>query len=99
MSIIRLWDRIQIRGKKWYWPLFTNALDAAIVNAWKLHCLLRKQEKQATMSQLNFRIFIIECMLRTENIERIRAPCTSVSSAISVIRTDRIDHKIVRSSV
>lgn len=34
--------RIRIRGKKWYWPLFTNALDAAMVNAWKLHCLCRK---------------------------------------------------------
>lgn len=28
--------RIRIRGKKWYWPLFTNALDAAMVNAWKI---------------------------------------------------------------
>lgn len=35
--------RIRICGKKWYWPLLTNALDAAIVNAWKLHCILRKQ--------------------------------------------------------
>lgn len=34
--------RIRARGKKWYWPLLTNALDAAMVNAWKIHCVLRK---------------------------------------------------------
>ena len=28
--------RIRVWGKKWYWPLITNAFDAAIVNAWKL---------------------------------------------------------------
>lgn len=27
--------RIRVRGKKWYWPLVTNAFDAAMVNAWK----------------------------------------------------------------
>lgn len=37
--------RIRVRGKKWYWPLVTNAFDAAMVNAWKLHCFCRKYEK------------------------------------------------------
>lgn len=34
--------RIRVRGKKWYWPLITNTFDAAMVNAWKLHCCLAK---------------------------------------------------------
>ena len=25
--------RIRIRGKKWYFPIFTNAVDMALVNA------------------------------------------------------------------
>lgn len=29
--------RIQIKGKKWWWPLFTNLIDSALVNAWRLH--------------------------------------------------------------
>lgn len=78
--------RIPVRGKKWYCPLFTNALDTALVNAWQLHCLLKKEEKQASIPQLEFRMFIIECLLRRENIERI--PHASSSSTLSFIRTD-----------
>nr|CAI5847463.1 unnamed protein product [Callosobruchus analis] len=29
--------RIAVRGKKWYWVLFTSMLNVALVNAWKLH--------------------------------------------------------------
>ena len=28
--------RIDIRGKKWWWPIFSNYFDVSIVNAWKL---------------------------------------------------------------
>ena len=31
--------RIKIRGKKWYFPLLTNAFDVALVNAHALYCL------------------------------------------------------------
>lgn len=30
-------NRINIRGKKWYWPLLTWLIDAAINNAWTLY--------------------------------------------------------------
>ena len=30
--------RPTIRGKKWYWPLFTNMLNIAVVAAWRSHC-------------------------------------------------------------
>ncbi|KAG4075382.1 hypothetical protein HA402_009535 [Bradysia odoriphaga] len=30
-------NRINIRGKKWYWPLLTWLIDAAIHNAWTLY--------------------------------------------------------------
>ena len=30
--------RPTIRGKKWYWPLFTNMLNIAVVPAWRSHC-------------------------------------------------------------
>ncbi|KAK9703800.1 Transposase IS4 [Popillia japonica] len=32
--------RIGIRGKKWWWPLWVQCLDSAVVNAWKLHCIV-----------------------------------------------------------
>jgi hypothetical protein len=25
---------IQIRGKRWYWPIFTRIVDMALTNAW-----------------------------------------------------------------
>ncbi|KAJ8930679.1 hypothetical protein NQ314_016493 [Rhamnusium bicolor] len=42
--------RIGIRSKKWYWPIFTYLIDAAIQNAWILY---RKSGKN--ISQLEFR--------------------------------------------
>ncbi|CAH0562903.1 unnamed protein product [Brassicogethes aeneus] len=28
--------RIRVMGKKWWWPLFINTIDSALVNSWKL---------------------------------------------------------------
>lgn len=29
--------RVAIRGKKWWWPIFTWLLDVAVLNAWQIH--------------------------------------------------------------
>ncbi|XP_017467021.1 PREDICTED: piggyBac transposable element-derived protein 2-like [Rhagoletis zephyria] len=29
--------RIGIRGKKWWWPLWTNSVNSTTVNPWKIH--------------------------------------------------------------
>lgn len=47
--------RICMRGKKWWWPIWTNALGNAMVNAWKLHCMMAKIEKIKPLSQIDFR--------------------------------------------
>ena len=47
--------RICMRGKKWWWPIWTNALGNAMVNAWKLHCMKAKIEKIKPLSQIDFR--------------------------------------------
>ena len=44
--------RISIRSKKWYFPLFTNAVDVVICNAWILHC---KTHTKPSLSLLDFR--------------------------------------------
>ena len=33
--------RIRVKGKKWWWPLFLNAIDATLVNAWRLYRMAR----------------------------------------------------------
>ena len=44
MGGVDLMDRLlasyrpSIRGKKWYWPLFTNTLNIAVVAAWRFLC-------------------------------------------------------------
>lgn len=37
--------RINIRAKKWYWPLWLSVLNSAAVNAWKLHCFIARYNK------------------------------------------------------
>lgn len=111
--------RIRIRGKKWYWPLLTNALDAAMVNAWKLHSVLRKHadsletqqvgtdrsknrvttKKSSAMTQLEFRVYVAECLLRQakSSIQKpANAPKLSAKIALNEIRSDRTDHGIVK---
>jgi len=57
MGGVDLFDRLlasyrpAIRGKKWWWPLFINALNAATVAAWCAH----KQVAQGPLDHLSFR--------------------------------------------
>ncbi|XP_033231513.1 piggyBac transposable element-derived protein 3-like [Belonocnema kinseyi] len=43
--------RINVKGKKWWWPLFMNLIDSVIVNSWKIYNLANKSK----MSQLEFK--------------------------------------------
>ena len=40
-----------IRGKKWWYPLFTNALNISVVAAWRLYGYLHNQPGGAIVSQ------------------------------------------------
>lgn len=44
--------RFAISGRKWWWPLVTNWLNTASVNAWKIHCLIAKKNKVKPLSQI-----------------------------------------------
>lgn len=59
--------RINIRGKKWYWPFWIAILSSSIVNAWKLHCFLCKYETKKSMPQKEFRVLIAEQLLLTSD--------------------------------
>ncbi|GBN43915.1 hypothetical protein AVEN_138596-1 [Araneus ventricosus] len=41
--------RTKIRGKKWYFPIFTNAMGRSLVNADTIYCIANKK-----MTLLNF---------------------------------------------
>ncbi|XP_022175761.1 piggyBac transposable element-derived protein 3-like [Myzus persicae] len=52
--------RINVKGKKWWWPLFVNLIDSVIVNAWKVHNLANKSK----MSQLDFKSYIAVALMK-----------------------------------
>lgn len=88
--------RIAVRGKKWYWPLITNILDAAMVNAWKLHCLCRRFEGKNIMTQLDFKAFAVQVLLKSTRATEIVPTFSRISkkAAANAIRFDRVDHLI-----
>nr|CAH7714944.1 unnamed protein product [Callosobruchus chinensis] len=84
--------RIGVRGKKWWWPIFTWLVDVSIQNAW----ILQKSDGR-NMSQLEFSRQIAQCWLtRYKNMPKHcgRPQSTGQSSAriLPAIRYDRLDH-------
>ncbi|KAJ3661550.1 hypothetical protein Zmor_005941 [Zophobas morio] len=51
--------RVGMRGKKWWWCIFTWLLDVCIQNAWQIH-----KKCGGTMTQLEFRREIVTIYLQ-----------------------------------
>jgi DNA excision repair protein ERCC-6 len=75
MGGVDLYDRLcgtyrpQIRGKKWYWPLATHALNTSVVAAWRVHCAMGEDR----LSHLDFRRNITLCLLKSAQDKPQRA--------------------------
>jgi DNA excision repair protein ERCC-6 len=59
--------RPNVRSKKWWWPLFTHALNVSVIAAWRVHCALN--EKKNTKSHLQFRRDIALTLLKMSTRE------------------------------
>jgi DNA excision repair protein ERCC-6 len=55
--------RPSIRGKKWWWPLFTNALNLSVVAGWRMFRLLHPHSQ---LSHLEYRRTVTLCLLMSE---------------------------------
>ena len=55
--------RIKIRAKKWYFPLFMNMIDMAVVNAHVLYCMVNKK-----IPLLKFRRSIVRVYMKTSSV-------------------------------
>ena len=86
--------RIRVRGKMWYWPFIINAVDAAMVNLWKLYCFCRKYDNTTHMSQLDFRLAVVEGLITIQYHCCKNCPSgKQISNAqIHAKRIDGIDH-------
>lgn len=99
--------RISLRGKKWYWPLITNGLDAAMVNAWKLFCAIRSYKRKIAttnrdgsknefkkMGQFEFRNIVTDSLLQSEVVAYHRGPKTQDTPAQKRLKLDNVGHNI-----
>lgn len=60
--------RVSIRGKKWWWVIFTYLLDMCISNAWRLHSMSSDER----FDQLDFRRHIARHYLQRNSSIRSR---------------------------
>lgn len=87
--------RPTIMAKKWWWPLFINALNMSVVAAWRLHTQLHPTHQQS--SHLDFRRAVTLCLLKRE------LPRPQVGGGLhpqlpTDIRFDGVGHDVVSTS-
>uniref|UniRef100_A0A6P7GSQ4 PiggyBac transposable element-derived protein 2-like n=1 Tax=Diabrotica virgifera virgifera TaxID=50390 RepID=A0A6P7GSQ4_DIAVI len=87
--------RVGIRSKKWYWPIFTYLIDAALQNAWTIY---RKSGKN--ISLLEFRRSICQTYLTTYKVPakrpgKIGRAAGSDFRVSDCVRFDCKDHWII----
>lgn len=89
--------RIRFRGKKWYFPLFTNAIDVALYNAYVLYISANNP-----MPLLDFRRNIARAYLQQDSISNPktsgRPPVIRSSRVTSEVRFDPIGHALERTN-
>lgn len=77
--------RTRVLGKKWWWPLFVNAIDSVVVNAWKLYRIVNDSK----MSQVEFKSYVAFRLLKLEN--RVARPVpTRVPDEVRSDQTSRL---------
>ncbi|KRY47170.1 Solute carrier family 2, facilitated glucose transporter member 3 [Trichinella britovi] len=60
--------RPKMRSRKWWWNLFNNTLNIAVVATWQLHCELHDADRSA-MTHLAFRRDITAHLLRARPLQ------------------------------
>lgn len=81
--------RVSIRGKKWYFPIFTHLIDLAEHNAWQLH-----RHMGGKMDHLSFRRRISTLLISTYG----KPSATLPSGSSCDIRFDRKDHLLTENT-
>ena len=77
--------RVKIGAKKWYFPLFTNMIDMAIVNAHVLYCMANKK-----IPLLKFRQRIVLVYMKTSLVsDPENSGCSSITQQNYAIACSR----------
>ena len=79
--------RVKLRSKKWWWPLFSYALDVSLQNVWILY---RQSATRVPMDQLQFRRAVVQLYLKqyaalrpSRALGPASGPCKSLQSDLS----------------
>ena len=76
--------RIHIKGKKWWWVLFTHMLNVCMTNAWKLQQIVAGENEK--LNQLQFTRYITRhYLLTSETARKKRRPSMPNSVSIRTI--------------
>ena len=74
--------RIRVRGKKWWWPIFSKYVDVSMVNAWWLWQCAHPRE---SMPLLDFRREVAVNILNTRKTDGSKAAATGRPSRFSIL--------------
>jgi len=94
MGGIDLMDRLlgsyrpTITSKKWWWPLFLNALNVSVVAAWRIYCNIHSQ----SMTHIEFRRSVTLCLLKSSR-KRPTVGGGAHANLPDDVRYDGIGHK------
>ena len=95
MGGVDLMDQLQsayrprIKAKKWWWNLFINAINMAVVAAWRIHCQVH--ESSQTITHLEFRRELVLGLLKGSSRKRLGGPAAPVPACV---RFDGVEHYI-----
>ena len=74
--------RIRVRGKKWWWPIFSNYVDVSMVNAWRLWQCTHPRE---SLPLLDFRRQVAVNFLNTRKTDGSKAAAIGTPSTFSIL--------------
>jgi hypothetical protein len=80
---------IKIRGKKWYWPIFTRIVDMAVVNTCVIYNMVNAEKK--SIKEIRRHIAIDYLKKGKKGQKQIGRPSYTISSRVKVIDTVRCD--------
>jgi len=81
--------RINVRSKKWWWPIFSWLIDVTVQNAWILH---RRENK--SISLLQFRREIARTFLLQAPARGKYGRPRHASSVVNDVRYDNVGHLV-----
>ena len=55
--------RCSVLESRCWWPIFVNAIDSLVFNAWKFYNIVN----DTSMPQLYFKSYLAFCLIKTEN--------------------------------